>query len=730
MWNTFIADNLNYTKRELLLPDLAALDAVDGLDSFDNVLSSNDARDPAISLHGERMSADCESGLNSSHTLTPQHPEGEGIDVIDGRAKNSFTAAGHKYHSLSSIHSQGSMTSQNNEGKSPNDSWMRARRRSTQTRDFNNDDDDSDVDCYDQYDIAGDAGIGESVNSVDSRRESRRAAEGANGSRARSHTVESTLERGMTNLADRTSNLVAEVGNRATDLVVGVASATPGLNKIVNPHVHSGFWEAYSVVREDLHKILRRELQRNPSHLFFCGHSLGGALATIAALDASITTVPRVNAYLEKKMKVEEISRSQGEEMKAGIVVTPRHLQRQSRPRVSELFKSLSPRVDIPAPTTSLSDPIPLPLTSANLVEKNGDNRPRHISFSSVFTSPPDLPDRRFTPSPIPPSSKEKREDKSWPKQRLNLTPVLSPVAEEENATATVPSKQKPFSLVKISMYSFGSPRVGNSSFAQLFNRMVPDSFRTVIDGDVVTSVPPTGYRHIGTEALVDNLGAGSIILDPSFIERRLRTNTKSSVSVHSLLVYRKGLQGVKDAAEYMKQRAMDPGLLPSEKKKNMDAVRLALSATVLRRTTAHARASLQSPSISNYGGDGHGSIVKTSEKVKMTPDDLQLSDIVVESPVNDIGSCQEDNDEQNLAEAHHWAKDVHEAEFLVSHALKNPGSISGIQPIDNLINFLLPSVITPNNNNSTTDNTKTNVTLEFDTKDEDGDGLPYTTPK
>ena len=113
------------------------------------------------------------------------------------------------------------------------------------------------------------------------------------------------------------------------------------------------------------------------------------------------------------------------------------------------------------------------------------------------------------------------------------MSPALSPVTEE-------PAKPKPLGVIKISMYSFGSPRVGNSSFAQLFNRMVPDSFRTVIDGDVVTSVPPTGYHHIGTEALVDNLGAGSIILDPSFIERRLRTNMKSSVSVHSLLVYRK----------------------------------------------------------------------------------------------------------------------------------------------------------------------------------------------
>ena len=93
---------------------------------------------------------------------------------------------------------------------------------------------------------------------------------------------------------------------------------------------------------------------------------------------------------------------------------------------------------------------------------------------------------------------------------------------------------------VKVTMYNYGSPRVGNGFFALLYNRLVPDSFRTVIDGDLVTSMPPTKYRHIGTQAVVDNLGAGSIIIDPSFIERRLRTHTKSSVSVHSLLVYRK----------------------------------------------------------------------------------------------------------------------------------------------------------------------------------------------
>ena len=62
----------------------------------------------------------------------------------------------------------------------------------------------------------------------------------------------------------------------------------------------SGFWEAYAVVRDDLHAIVRRELKSRPAQLYFAGHSLGGALATLAAVDCAIHTVPRVNAYLTR----------------------------------------------------------------------------------------------------------------------------------------------------------------------------------------------------------------------------------------------------------------------------------------------------------------------------------------------------------------------------------------------------------------------------------------------
>lgn len=88
---------------------------------------------------------------------------------------------------------------------------------------------------------------------------------------------------------------VVEAMGATTDYVVGAASNTPVLKGIVRPHVHSGFWSAYSVVRVFIHGVLRRELSTEEvTHVYFTGHSLGGALATLAAMDVQINTIPRV----------------------------------------------------------------------------------------------------------------------------------------------------------------------------------------------------------------------------------------------------------------------------------------------------------------------------------------------------------------------------------------------------------------------------------------------------
>jgi predicted lipase len=43
---------------------------------------------------------------------------------------------------------------------------------------------------------------------------------------------------------------------------------------------------------------------------------------------------------------------------------------------------------------------------------------------------------------------------------------------------------------IKVNMYSFGGPRVGNPSFRQHYDTCVPTSYRVVMDGDIVPGWP------------------------------------------------------------------------------------------------------------------------------------------------------------------------------------------------------------------------------------------------
>lgn len=127
---------------------------------------------------------------------------------------------------------------------------------------------------------------------------------------------------------------------------------------------------------------------------------------------------------------------------------------------------------------------------------------------------------------------------------------------------------------VKATMYNFGCPRVGNRQFASEYNQLCPDSFRIVVDGDFFTSIPKTGFIHAGTEVVVDSKGAGSIIVDPSFVEQWLRSKVKNSLRVHLMGYYRIGLDGVKKATEFLRRH------LKEGDRRASNLVRLAIQAS------------------------------------------------------------------------------------------------------------------------------------------------------
>lgn len=62
--------------------------------------------------------------------------------------------------------------------------------------------------------------------------------------------------------------------------------------------LHSGFWNMYKSIRNQLHEFVRTELVLEPADVLVTGHCLGGALATLCALDLSVHTVAPINLFL------------------------------------------------------------------------------------------------------------------------------------------------------------------------------------------------------------------------------------------------------------------------------------------------------------------------------------------------------------------------------------------------------------------------------------------------
>ena len=112
-----------------------------------------------------------------------------------------------------------------------------------------------------------------------------------------------------------------------------------------------------------------------------------------------------------------------------------------------------------------------------------------------------------------------------------------------------------PVMLPALSLYTFGSPRVGNQLFCSLVKKRLQTYYRVELEGDSITMMPPNYlgfYKHCGRGVVVDPHGSGSIIVKPTIVETVLLSKSSYSVANHSLDSYRMSLEACFEPEELL----------------------------------------------------------------------------------------------------------------------------------------------------------------------------------
>ena len=88
-------------------------------------------------------------------------------------------------------------------------------------------------------------------------------------------------------------------------------------------------------------------------------------------------------------------------------------------------------------------------------------------------------------------------------------------------------AKRKLVAMPAISVFTYGSPRVGSATFVEQYDAALPDTWRFVNENDIVTSVPPSwlGYGHVGNLVWINET---NLFLNPAISGIKLPENQKS----------------------------------------------------------------------------------------------------------------------------------------------------------------------------------------------------------
>eukprot|EP00186_Timspurckia_oligopyrenoides_P004736 CAMPEP_0182441480 /NCGR_PEP_ID=MMETSP1172-20130603/442_1 /TAXON_ID=708627 /ORGANISM="Timspurckia oligopyrenoides, Strain CCMP3278" /LENGTH=842 /DNA_ID=CAMNT_0024635789 /DNA_START=121 /DNA_END=2646 /DNA_ORIENTATION=- len=89
---------------------------------------------------------------------------------------------------------------------------------------------------------------------------------------------------------------------------------------------------------------------------------------------------------------------------------------------------------------------------------------------------------------------------------------------------------------------TFGSPRVGNIFFRDIYNELCPIHWRIVLAPDIVTKLPKFTYKHCGKKVLITT--GGELFLDPNALELKIWHGDTSSVLYHRKASYLLAMRG------------------------------------------------------------------------------------------------------------------------------------------------------------------------------------------
>jgi hypothetical protein len=89
----------------------------------------------------------------------------------------------------------------------------------------------------------------------------------------------------------------------------------------------------------------------------------------------------------------------------------------------------------------------------------------------------------------------------------------------------------------KVSVYTFGMPRLGNETFRRQYDKVVPETYRCVCENDKVAHLGHCGRVHVGRNVSIDR--DGNWIVEPNGIEQRFDMLGGGGFAVKNHFLYR-----------------------------------------------------------------------------------------------------------------------------------------------------------------------------------------------